>query len=203
MTASTTASQLDDAVIELSETKQTPAEATPEAPPAPPADDSIPTADLMPILNEWATRYTACDDAERTLERNLGLRFMSRSYSYVDGTYDDDDRFTLNVAKSPTSVPRAGLVRAVKTCQRIHGRTGYGLNWLRDQLASKFDLDMTEYRDSFKVSWSVTVSEEDLIRNGWGGRNENIGDYARHMTNFRNADVEVIPDPRRRGNATA
>lgn len=201
MTASTTTNTLLETAVAPSEAKETTPE--PEAPPAPPVDDSILTADLMPILNEWATLYSACDDAERTLERNLGLRFMSRSFSYVDGTYDDDDRFTLNVAKSPTSVPRAGLVRAVKTCQRVHGRSGYGLNWLRDQLASKFGLDMTDYRDSYKVSWSVTVSEEDLIRNGWAGRNENIGDYARHMTNFRNAEVEVIPDPRRRANATA
>lgn len=171
------------------------------------ASPTIPLAEFIPILRDWQKRYSACEEAERILQRTCKLKFMARAYDYETGAYPEDDRFTPRPTGNPTDIPKADLVRAIKSVKRTYGNNGHGINWLQKTLETKFGLNVTEYNDTYTMTWKITISAQDLTRYGWeGGENpRDIGEALRYnrVLDYRTGELEIEPDPQRKIDAAA
>lgn len=167
--------------------------------------DTIPTPDLLAVLRDWQTRHNACDEAERILQRNCGLKFV-RVYDYDGRRFDNaTDRFAVASADSPTEIPKIKIARAIRMIKRSYGANGYGVNWLETQLDKKFGLTVKEYNDTYTLNWTFTLTAKELIAMGWDGAETAavIGESVRYNggVDWRKAELTVTPDPERAADA--
>lgn len=168
--------------------------------------DTIPTDGFIKILQEWQRRYTACEDAERNLQR-CGLKF-TRVYDYERRCFTTkDDRFANVSADSLTELSKIKVIRSIKTLKRSYGATAYGLNWLEGQLEKQYGLTVKQYNDKYTLTWTMEVTANQLNEWDWSGAetSEEIGNLVRNYLgiDWRNSTLSTIPDPARAVDAAA
>lgn len=178
------------------------AEVTPQPPttPAPSATETpalppINTAEFVAMVRDWAERGGLCNDVEREMQRVLKLRFMTRSYDYVTGDYDEKDRMTLKPGQ-PETLDRGEVERTVTLVRaRFHNR-GYDVARLVRDLAAKFGLDLTVYNDTFTVTWTKTLTLAQMTNLGWNGDTDpaELRQFAQASIS-RPTAIEVVVNP--------
>ena len=152
--------------------------------------NTIPTSEFVDLLRIWEKRYNACTDAEKTLQKTCGLRFLSRSQDFENGgEYDEDDRFNPR-PDAPTEIAKEKIARAIKVVKRSYGVDAYGIKWLEKQLQDKYGLSFKVYNDTYTVTWEMKVSANDLTQMGWDGTETaaTIGDILRYGREWYGAD---------------
>lgn len=170
------------------------------------ASDTIPTADLIALLQDWQSRYNSCDDSERIIQRHLKIRFM-REYDYETRSWIGP-RFQYSAASTPERVSKRDVAKAIKVTKRGYGASSYGMQWLEKQITTKWGLDFKTYNDKYTITYTKTIDAKLLEEWGWEGREDadTIAGYLRqnYGINWRtDASLTVESDPQRAVDAAA
>lgn len=168
--------------------------------------DTIPTDAFIKVLQEWQKRYTACEDAERNLQR-CGIKF-TRIFDYERRAFtNNNDRFTNVSPDTPETLTKLKIRRTINALKRSYGASGYGLNWLENQLEKQFGLTVKTYNDEYTLVWTKKITAAELTTHDWDGTETaaSIGDMVRNYVgiDWRSATLTITPDPERAADAVA
>lgn len=164
----------------------------------------VPTAEFIAVVRDWANQHQLCNDVEREMQRKLGLRFVSRSFDYMSGDYDLDDRLTLR-ADQPETLDPERISAALSDMQKAYGRRGYHLDDLTQQVATKLGIDVVHYNDTYTLTWTRIASADELVQAGWNGLDgmDGVRRFSRYnIAPTTAAVVTVVPDPKRPATTT-